>query len=103
MFVYSEAMATAATANPMTDLLDAAATIFRDVRNRYRAHQATAEDIRAVHVAINAVLTVADALEARSGASLSREHVSILNDVRRVIRRYELFYWQTAPVFLRSR
>jgi hypothetical protein len=37
------------------------------------------------------------------GSRLSNRDLFILGNVRRTMRQYELFCWQTAPEFLRTR
>ncbi|TMG33618.1 MAG: hypothetical protein E6H93_00005 [Chloroflexi bacterium] len=96
-------MATAVTDNPMLDLLAAAETTLRDVAIRRRGHRATRADRAAERLAMEALMTVADDLQACLGGDPSGADASFLEGVRRDFRRYELLHWRTAPEFLRTR
>jgi len=103
MFGIMWKMATAVTGDPTLDLLHAAETILSDAATRRRGHLATRGDLAVERIAIDAVLTVADDLQARIGGDLSDADASVIVGVRRELRRYELLHWRTAPEFLRAR
>lgn len=93
-------MAATPTADPINEVLQAAAAIFRASG---RAGQTSNASRAAERLAIDAVLEVADHLEAWAGARLSSQDIFALSRLRRTVRRYALHSWHTAPEFLRVR
>jgi len=96
-------MATPVTGDPTLDLLKVAETILSDVRTRRRRNLATRADLAAERIAIDAVLTVADDLQARMGGDTSGADASFHKGICRDLHRFELLRWRTAPEFLRVR
>ena len=95
-------MAVAATPST-TEVLDSALLVLELTAKRRRAGRADATDFAARQAAMKAVLAVADHLESSAGPGLSSQDASMISSLRCTFRRYELRFWQTAPIFLGNR
>ena len=85
------------------DVMGPAGVIIRETSKRQSAGQATREDLAAGFRAASDALKFFEQFDSAWNRRFPEVPSSTPDAVLRTYRRYQLRFWQTAPVFLRNR